>query len=372
MIVTIIIFFIVLAVLVLVHECGHFLAARAFGIRVDEFGLGFGPRLFGRSFTSKKHGATLYSVNAIPFGGFVKIFGENPDADSLHGPDSTRSMAKKPRWVQAIVLAAGVFFNFLFAWLIISICFMAGMPVSPDSYDQYASRIQNPHVIISDIAAGSPAEKAGLAVGDTLNISSIESFQNNILQSHGMPVAVSFIPAGATAASSTLVDPSMSVAGATSGHYAIGIAMEDAGTLALPLYLAVWEGEKFTVHMIADTAVGLWSLVTGLVGGDHALLAQVAGPVGIARLVGQAVHIGFIYLLLITALISVNLGVINLIPFPALDGGRIFFIIIESIIRRTIKPSIMNAVNSIGFALLLLLMAAVTYHDIFHLIFPQG
>ncbi|MBI3020127.1 MAG: site-2 protease family protein, partial [Parcubacteria group bacterium] len=113
-----------LAVLVLVHEFGHFIVAKKTGVRVDEFGIGFPPKLFG-----KKFGETAYTVNLLPFGGFVKIFGENPDEESLNGPDKARSFVRKPRKIQAMIIAAGVFFNFLLAWLLISVGFMSGMPV---------------------------------------------------------------------------------------------------------------------------------------------------------------------------------------------------------------------------------------------------
>ncbi len=325
-----------------------------------------GPRLYGKSFTSQKHGTTIYTLNAIPFGGFVKIFGENPDADSIDGLDKSRSFVHKPRWVQAIVLAAGVFCNFLFAWIIISIGFLGGIPVSPESYTQYAEHIQNPRILVSSIVTGSPAEKAGLTAGDTLFIPSIESLQTAVAESGGKPVTIQYAPAGAAATAAPL---SVSITPATSttpGKYAVGIAMENAGTLRLPVHLAVWEGGKFTLHLISATAVGIYDLIAGIFHGDKALLSQVSGPVGIAHLVGEAAHIGFTYLLVFTALISVNLGVLNLVPFPALDGGRIFVVLIESIIRRSIKPSVVNTINAVGFSLLLLLMAVVTYHDIFN------
>ena len=367
MISTIIIFIVVLAILIVVHELGHFLTARAFGIRIDEFGLGFGPRLFGKSITSAKHGTTIFTLNAIPFGGFVKIFGENPDADSMTGPDAHRSMVNKPRWAQAIILAAGVFFNFLFAWIIISLGFMiGGLPVSPDSYPQYASQIRNEHVIVSDVTAGSPAAKAGLASGDTLLISSITALQNTVAQSAGKPISLQYKPiSGNLAATSTLITP---IQGVIPGQYAIGISMEDAGTLRLSPIAAVVEGFHFTVHLITTTASAIWGLIGGLVHGNKALLSGVSGPVGIARIVGQAAHLGFAYLIVFVALISVNLGVLNLVPFPALDGGRILFVAVEAIIRRPIKASIANTVNSVGFVLLLILMAAVTFHDVIGLI----
>ncbi|MEI6057758.1 MAG: site-2 protease family protein [bacterium] len=365
MISTIIIFIIVLAVLIVVHELGHFLAARAFGIRVDEFGLGFGPRLFGKTFTHKKHGATIYTLNAIPLGGFVKIFGENPDADSLTGPDSARSFVNKPRWAQAIVLAAGVFFNFLFAWAIVSLGFLGGIPVSPESYPQYANQIQNPHIIVDAVKEGSPAKLAGLTAGDTLLVPSIETLQNTVAQSHGNAITLERITA-AGAHSTLSILPATST---TLSNYVIGIEMENAGTLRLPIHLAIWEGGKLTLYMIKAVVVGIWTLIVGAFHGDGALLSQVAGPIGIAKKIGQESGLGFGYLISFVAFISVNLGVLNLVPFPALDGSRILFVAIESVIRRRIKPVIMNTVNGIGFVLLLLLMFVVTYREVVSLIF---
>ncbi len=358
---TIIIFFIVLGILVFVHELGHFLVARAFGIRVDEFALGFGPKLWSKKVSSEKYGDVVYALNLIPFGGYVKIFGENPDDESISGPDSVRSFVNKPRYAQAAVLVAGVFSNFLLAFVIFSIAFMAGFPVSPSSYPQYADRVVGGKVLISYVAPHSPAEAAGLAPGDTIisvndvSHATILDFQDAIYASAGKPLVVK------TSATTTTVTP---VQGIVSGRYAIGISMADAGVLHLPIHLAIWEGGKYTLHIIAGTAVGLWDLLIGVFHGDKAALASVSGPVGIAGLVGDAVHLGFIYLLTFTALISVNLGVLNLIPFPALDGGRLLFVIIESVIRRPIKPAISNGFNLVGFALLLLLMVVVTYHDI--------
>ena len=370
---TIIIFIIVLAVLIIVHECGHFFAARAFGIRVDEFGLGFGPRLWGKKVVSAKHGETVYTINAIPFGGFVKIFGETPDESSMSGADSARSFVNKPRWAQVVVLAAGVIANFLFAWIIISGGFLFGMPVAPDSYPQYASSIHDERITIVDVSTGSPAAKAGIVAGDTLesiNIAAtahsvsaapqtIDQIQAVVDQSGGAPLQIMYEDHGIQKEAD--ISP---VQGIVSGRYAIGIGMNNAGTLSLPLPLALLEGGRFTWHMMDETVVGFRDLVVGLFHGDRALLAQVSGPVGIASLVGEAAHVGFTYLLTLTALISINLGVINLVPFPALDGGRILFVIIEAIIRRPIKPVVANTINSVGFALLLLLMVVVTYHDI--------
>src|SRR5437868_5727655 len=138
MLTTIIIFLIVLAVLIFVHELGHFLAARAFGIRVDQFKIGFGPKLLKWT-----RNGTEFGVNAIPFGGFVKIHGENPDEDSISGADKDRSFVNKPRWQQALVLAAGVLCNFIFAWLLYAIVFMSGVTVSKESFPSYSGQFYN-------------------------------------------------------------------------------------------------------------------------------------------------------------------------------------------------------------------------------------
>src|SRR3989338_8589902 len=159
---SIIIFFIILLVLVLVHEFGHFYSAKKFGIRVDEFGFGFPPKLFG-----KKYGETEYSINLLPIGGFVKIFGENPDDENTNGPDRERSFVHKAKWKQAIVLFAGVFANFLLAWLLFSIGFMSGLPTSvSNEIKDYP--VKDVHLVVLSILSNSPAAIAGLKSGDKI------------------------------------------------------------------------------------------------------------------------------------------------------------------------------------------------------------
>jgi regulator of sigma E protease len=359
MIETVVIFIIVIAVLIFIHELGHFLVARAFGIRVDEFALGFGPVLY-----KKQSGECLYSIRAIPFGGYVKIFGETPDEDSTNGKDASRSFVNKSRPIQAAVLVAGIAFNLIFAWILISSAFMIGTGVSPSDYTQYASDIKNIRVTIVDVAKNSPAEKAGIHVGDTISTFNgkdvsnpdidIEQIQTGIKESGGKAVLIG----------TTSVIPEKGTNPDDPNSYAIGIAMDKGGTLRLAPWFAVWEGAKFTWYLIEKTVSGLYLLVVGLFHADKALLSQVSGPIGIAGMVGDAAHIGFTYLLMFTAMISINLAIINLVPFPALDGGRIFFVGIESIIRKRIKSEIANTVNAVGFILLMILMVVVMYHDI--------
>lgn len=362
---TAIIFIIVLAVLIFVHELGHFLAARAAGIRVDAFKIGFGPRII-----HWKRGETEYGVNLIPFGGFVKIHGENPDEEAVSGPDAARSLVNKPRWKQVMVLVAGVTFNFLFAWLLYSGAFMSGVTATTDGFEKYADQFMNERVMITYIEKGSPAEKAGIKEGDVIigidggpmYITGISGIQNKINESNGRPVSIDIIHNNITR-NGIIVEPTQ---GLVENKYAIGIAMQKVGDLRLPFFTAIWEGLHYTLVMIRETAVGLYTFFANIFQGT-ANFSDVAGPIGIAGIVGGAARLGFTYLVMITALISINLGVINLIPFPALDGGRTLFVLIEGVIRRRISMKFTNIVNTVGFVLLMLLMVVVTYKDVMKL-----
>ena len=339
--------------LVFVHELGHFVVARFFGIRVDEFAIGFGPKIWSRFGREKNGLRVLYSVRALPLGGFVKIYGEDGEAGS-------NSFAGKNRGIQALVLFAGIFFNFLFAWLILSGLFMVGEPVSPDSYQQYAGRIQNIHVIVDDVVPGSPAEKAGLKYNDTIKTiaeiqnPTIAQIQGIIASSNGKPILVNGIS----------VIPAMNIVPGASSTYAIGIDMETAGILQLPPLIAFWEGAKFTIYIVQATAQGVWGLIGGLFHHDTAALSQVSGVVGIYGYVRDAMQVGFVNLLMLVAVISVNLGVLNLVPFPGLDGSRILVVGIEAAIRRPLKASVMSIIYTGGFFVLICLSLFIAYHDI--------
>ena len=367
---TIIIFLIVLGVLIFVHELGHFLLAKWNGIRVDAFKIGFGPKMI-----AWKMGETEYGINWIPFGGFVRIHGENPDEDSMNGPDKERSFVNKNRCRQASVLVAGVLFNFLFACLIYIVVFNMGVTATMDGFEKYSSDFSNFRIMITEVSAGSPAEAVGLKLGDVIT----DIYQNDASSTanklHVLPLTVSNIQSAIASSSGKVIDlgftrgRNMKVVeivpkpGIIPGKYDIGIAMQDVGDMKLPFSTSIFEGGRYTLIMIEDTVSGLYMFILNIFQGT-ANFSDVTGPVGIAGVVGNAADLGITYLLMVTALISVNLGVINLIPFPALDGGRLLFVIIEGITRRKVPVKFFNIVNIVGFVILMVLMVIVTYNDI--------
>jgi len=364
----VVIFIIILLVLVLVHEFGHFFSAKKFGIRVDEFGFGFPPKLFGY-----KHGETEYTFNLLPLGGFVKIFGEDPNEENINGPDKERSFVNKAKWKQAIVLFAGIFMNFLLGWVLFSIGFMSGLPTSVRSADKNYE-LQDVNVVILSVLKDSPAEKAGLQTGDKI-ISlthmhdggvhelfkkdiSPESVKSFVLEHPNDEIEVGYLRAPNSTPNTAKVDIV-----SKDGVPAIGIAMDEIGTAKLPLFSAIWEGLTLTISVTKDTVVGLFKLIADSFRGQGSL-ESITGPVGMVGIVGNALEFGFTYLLSFAALISINLAIINLFPFPALDGGRLLFLLIEKIKGKALNPKVVNTVNMVGFVILISLMLVVTYHDI--------
>jgi regulator of sigma E protease len=373
---SIVIFIIILLVLVLVHEFGHFFVAKSFKIRVDEFGFGFPPKLFG-----KKIGETEYSLNALPFGGFVKIFGENfEEADTVDvgflekdsKQDFSRSLTSKPKWQQAVVLFAGIFANFLLAWFLFSIGFMSGLPTSVGS-EPAGATLTNVHTTIISIVPKSPAENAGLKVGDEIvSVQSAKDFISNVnpdtlkafVLSHGSKqIEIGYLRGKEKNISLIDINP---VVNKTDKEPEIGISMDEIGIAKLAFFPALWEGLKLNWFMTENTVKGFGALISETLRG-HGSLEGISGPVGMVGIVGNAYQFGFAYLLSFVALISINLAIINLIPFPALDGGRIFFLLIEKIKGSRLNPKIANMVNMIGFSILILLMLFITYHDVIKL-----
>ena len=369
---TIVLFIAILVILVLVHELGHFLVAKRSGIRVDEFGLGYPPRIWG-----KKIRETTYSINALPFGGFVKIFGEDLEEEAKTGPEAQKSFALQSKWIQVAVLAAGIFFNLIFAWLIISSGYIVGVPASIEST---LGKVTNPHLEIVEVLPKSPAANAGIKLGDLITSLSINAAASNgsnlntltdpspekvstfVAAHQNDDIKITFVRNGITKESVLKPAP-----GLVEGQKVIGISMDMVGTLKLSFFKALWVGSQSTWGMIGAIIFGLATLFGNLFQG-HGDFSQVAGPVGIAHLVGDARSLGWSYVLSFTAFISINLAVVNLIPFPALDGGRILFVIIEALRRKPISGKVAGTVNFIGFAILIALMLVVTFHDVLKLI----
>ena len=353
---SIIIFIIILSALIIVHELGHFLVAKRFGIRVDEFGLGFPPRIT-KLFTWK---GTPFTLNWLPFGGFVKIFGENP-VDKI-ADLVTDNFQSKNRGIQASVLVAGVVGNFLFAWLLISLGFIAGLPAPAN----LSLPVENTRTVITTVLPLSPAATAGLKSGDViLSLSRGEIPSELAPEALSLFIARSVEPITFTVErggeiSTKVVVPEESI---IKDRLAVGISMDVIGIVKLPPHKALWYGLKTTSELTLLTGQAIGTFIFEALGG-RADLASVTGPVGIVGMVGDVRELGLTYLLTFTALLSINLTIINLLPLPALDGGRLFFIGIEGVTRRSIPPRIFNMLNTVGFALLILLMLVITVQDV--------
>ena len=352
---SVILFIIVLGVLIFIHELGHFLVAKKSGIRVDEFAIGFPPRLF-----SFKKGETEYSLNLIPFGGYVKIFGETPD-EGATDKSASDSLINKPKSTQALVLVAGVVFNFLLAALIFFFLFIRGVEFNAElvPYAQEESQVRVTYVAEDSLAAG-----AGIASGDT--VSSVRVNDGPVITENSDMLDALF--------ASKKQPTTVVLENEQKGQFEVafvpqtedtrfGISLIDSVYIDVGPITAAKYSFLATGHMTKLTAVGLVQFFGQLFTGK-ANFKEVAGPVGIVGLVDQAAETGLNELLLLTAIISINLGVLNLMPFPALDGGRLAVVGIEAIIRRDLDYKKIAIVNLIGFVLLISLMILLTVHDV--------
>jgi regulator of sigma E protease len=362
---SILIFIIVIVALIVVHEFGHFVAAKLSGMRVDEFGLGYPPR----ALIIAKVGETEYTLNWLPFGGFVKIYGEDG------GAADSRAFSSRPRILQAVVLAAGVTMNLLFAYVLITGALVSGTPraLAPEE----VAAAQNATLLVANVLPRSPAALAGLVAGDSI----LSAEDGHFVFSGVDPIAFTkFVADGGGNATVALTvkrasgeeetlfaRPVAGIIATDPSRAALGVEVATVGVVPLSFGAAIAEGASLTWGATALTAVGLWHFFYGIFT-FSADLSQVSGPIGIAGVVGSASAQGIGDLLSLMAIISINLALINLIPIPALDGGRLLFVIIESIIRRPIKPSVAQTINAIGFIFLVLLMVVVTAHDIFRIV----
>lgn len=354
---TIAIFFIVLSILVIIHELGHFIAAKLNGIKVEEFGFGLPPRVFGIKF-----GETIYSLNLLPFGGFVKVLGEEEDeltGKKLTEKDLDRAFSRKKTWQKVTVLVAGVTCNFLLGWFIISYLFVRGVPVPSDV------------VTVETVVENSPAAAAGLQKGDKIksvtydgDTETIETTEEltNFAKLHGdqkISLVIERSGRNITLNMTPRKNPPQ-------GQGAMGVVISNYQlkkySLAEAPILGLTESAKMTKLIFVELSKTLFRFVT-----FQKQEADIAGPVGIAQLTSAAARQGIDSLLQMIGLLSLNLAVINILPFPALDGGRLALVLYEAAARRKVNPIIERRLNMAGFVFLLSLIALVTINDIIKL-----
>lgn len=330
-----------IAILILVHEFGHFIAAKFFNVKVEEFGFGFPPRLF-----SKKIGETRYSFNLLPFGGFVRLLGESPIAE-VPEEDKPRSFSHQKAWRRATIIVAGVVMNFLLGWFILSGLFLFGtaQPVG-----------------ITAVLPDSPAEQVGLKPGDIiLGFDRAEDFISFVNENRGAEIRLN-VKRG----EETLTLNVVPRAEVPPGQGALGVGVGELGFPKLNFLASIGQGFLTAIAISITILVALFNLVIGIFTGQVAI-EQFVGPVGIFQVASQAGGLGIAFLFNLVALISLNLMVLNIFPFPALDGGRLLFLLIEKIKGSPISPKRESAIIAAGFIFLLLLMIAITIKDIVYL-----
>ncbi len=367
MILTIFIAFISLIGLIILHEFGHFILAKRFGVKVEEFGIGYPPRLFG-----KRIGETIYSLNLLPFGAFVKIYGEEG------GIEHERSFSQKPIWQRVFIVLGGVVSFWIISAILLSIVMSLGVPTAIS--DEENGELINPRVQIAAVAPGSPAEKANLEVGDTIKkltidpekkseISNEASGQQLIINKvkevqeftnlHKGEEITLMIERGKEVFDVSLV-PRVSP---PAREGAMGVALVRTAIKSYPWYKAPFQGilatGNLTIAVIQGWAQALGNLIKGLPTG-----VQLMGPVGIFSLFTQVSQLGVIYFLQFIAIISIYFALFNILPIPALDGGKLLFLGIEAVRRKPVSQKIEQNITFAFFMILIVLMVLVTIKDI--------
>lgn len=327
--------------LILAHEFGHFVFARLFRVRVEEFGIGYPPRIWG-----KKRGDVFWSINALPFGGFVKILGEDGGMNDPH------SFSCQPIWKRIVILSAGVLMNIFVAWIFFSGVYMAGSPE---------------RTVVMDVKTGTPAAVAGLKQGDIIlsvnseqelvNKPKADEFTGIMKRSAGKSVTVGISRMGKT--EKVVVVPRVNP---PEGEGALGVSITNTGFERQSFFAALGSGFMTTMVVIKEIVLGLIHFFGSIF--SPGAFDSVSGPVGVVRIASGVGALGLSYVFQIIGLISVNLAILNIIPFPALDGGRILFLIIEKLRGKPVHPRIEQITNMIGFFALILLMIIVTTKDI--------
>ena len=352
MILTIISFIVVLGVLVFIHEFGHYITAKKSGIMVSEFALGFGPKLI-----YKKVGETLYSIRAIPLGGFCNMVGEFPADESMDekekeiyakAKEDGRLFTQKSALTRLAVILMGPIMNFLLALLIFIIAFsIFGVPTSVTG-----------EAVLGEVIPEQPAAEAGLRANDRIlaidgtEVESWEEMAALIHENEGREITIRYQRNESINSLSITPVSSDEVDGGVIGIYP-QLVRENVG-----VFQAVSLGVVQTGQIFRMTIAGFAQMISTRSAED------IGGPVMIASIIGQAARVGIINVLNWTAIISINLGIINLLPFPALDGGRISFILVELVRGKPVDPEKESYVHLVGFAILLMLMVFIIYRDV--------
>lgn len=355
--VTLVLVIIVVSLLILVHEWGHFYAARKLGVRVEEFGFGFPPRLL--SFV--KNGVK-YSFNLLPLGGYVKIFGEQGE-----GEGDKKSFISKPIYHRFVILAAGVFMNILAAWFFFSASSLVGIPQLGDEEEFHGIPVS-----IVAISPNSPAEKVGLKVGDKIiemrsrDLSLRVEFERDIQDfiSAYLGEEITLVVQRGRDVHSFAVTPRI---GTKKGEGPLGIALGRISISKIPWYLAPAAGFKTLLTTFWFILEGLYMVVKDLVTSGRTP-ASISGPVGIFLFARDTWLFGVGFFLQFVGIISVNLAILNFLPIPALDGGRALFLVIEKLRGKRINMKLENTLHTIGFAVLIGLLVFVTYRDIIRIV----
>ena len=364
MIISIIAFILVIGILVFVHELGHFIVAKLSGMRVDEFSLGFPPRLF-----TWKKGETLYALNWIPLGGYVKIHGETEDGKD----DDPRSFNNTVIWKRILTLIAGVAMNVVFAFVVLTLAYSVGfVSGTQDLTVVPGASITNSQVVVTGILNDSPAAKAGLQPNDLI-LSLTDSFGTTTVVH--TTAELQKYTASHQAADQLAVNVKYDRAGQTSTKAVtlnqtgpgLGVYIDAYNTVKVP----VWRAPGVAAHEISGIAGLTWNAL-GEFGKKLVTKAQldstVSGPVGIYTATSQAAHEGFDQILYLTVVLSVNLALLNVLPIPPLDGGKLFFLILELLFRkRVVRQEVENAITLVGIVLVGGLVIIISVRDVLHL-----
>lgn len=356
MLLTLASFIVVLGILILVHEFGHFITAKLAGVKVLEFSIGFPPRIL--SFKKKE---TKYTVGLLPLGGYVQMLGE----DSVS--KDPRAYNNQTPGKRALIGIAGVVMNLILAWVVLTICFIAGTtPIAMPSSQISGGVEVKPQIFVAEVVSGSAADKAGIKIGDQIIGTDTQTFNN-------MQAVTDFTKQNAGKAVQLKIKENNNVGLKTvqlgSGSESqLGVGILDQGIVKVVWYRAPLVALRESYEIIKYTFSFLGSFMKQLFT-TASISDQVGGPVAIYSLSGVAARSGIIVFLQFIAMLSLNLALINILPFPALDGSRVFFIILEKIYgKRIVKEEVEAIIHTVGFALLIMLILAVTYKDIARLV----